>query len=100
MIFVTATARLRADRRDQALAAARRMQEVTTAERGCHEYRFWTAIDDPHSLLLFERWEDVPSLEAHLASPHVAEFGAAIGDFVDGPVSIERFHATDAEPPG
>jgi quinol monooxygenase YgiN len=99
MIFVTAAVRLRPDRRDEALAAARRMQETTAAEDGCHEYRFWTAVDDPDSLLLFERWEDLASLEAHLATPHVAEFGAAISGYVDGPVTIERFQAT-ADPPG
>ena len=99
MIIVTAAARLRPERRDEALAAARRMQETTAAEHGCHEYRFWIAIDDPHSLLLFERWEDLASLEAHLTSAHVAEFGAAIGDFVDGPLSIARFEVTDASTP-
>jgi quinol monooxygenase YgiN len=94
MIFVTAAARLRPDRRDEALAAARRMQDASSAEEGCHEYRFWIAIDEPHTLLLFERWEDLASLEAHLATPHVAEFGASIAGLVDGQVTIERFEAT------
>jgi quinol monooxygenase YgiN len=95
MLIVTAAARLRPDRREEALAAARQMQEATTAEHGCHEYRFWTAIDDPDSVLVFERWESRASLEAHLASPHVASFNTAIAGFADGPVTVTRFEVAE-----
>jgi quinol monooxygenase YgiN len=93
MIIVTATARLRGDTRDDALAAARRMQFATAGEQGCREYRFWTAIDDPDSVLLFECWEDEAALEAHLAAPHTREFGAAIAGWAEGPIDFKRFEA-------
>ena len=93
MIIVTAAARLRPDTRDEALAAALRMQETAAQEPGCQEYRFWTAIDDPDSLLLFERWDDDAALEAHLAAPHTREFGGAISKYADGPVDLSRFEA-------
>lgn len=91
MIVVTAAARLRPETRDEALAAARRMQEATVAEPGCREYRFWIAIDDPHSLLLFERWDDQAALDVHLAAPHTREFGASISRYADGSVDLARF---------
>jgi quinol monooxygenase YgiN len=91
VILVTAAARLRPELRDEALAAAREMQETTAQEDGCHEYRFWIAIDDPDWLLLFERWEDEAALEAHLAAPHVQAFGAAIARYCDGDVTVKRF---------
>ena len=78
MIIVTAAARLRPDTREAALAAATKMQEATAREPGCEEYRFWLAIDDPHSMLVFERWADQAALEAHFAAEHAREFGAAI----------------------
>jgi quinol monooxygenase YgiN len=95
MILVTATARLQPAAREDALAAARRMRELTTQEEGCREYSFWIALDEPDSILLFERWEDAASLEAHLAAPHTAEFGAAIGTYCDGPVEVTRYEVAD-----
>lgn len=100
MILVTATARVRAGTRDDALSAAARMREATAAEPGCREYSFWMAADDPDSLLLFERWDDQESLDAHLAAPHVAEFGAAIAGFVDGPAEVTRYVVAEAGPLG
>ena len=91
MVIVTAAARLRPDMREEALDAARQMQETTAGEAGCLEYRFWTAIDDPHSVLIFERWSDQAALETHLAAPHTREFGASISRYADGPVDFARY---------
>jgi quinol monooxygenase YgiN len=96
MLIVTAAARLRPERREEALAAARQMQEATTAERGCHEYRFWIAIDDPNSVLVFERWVNLACLQAHLSAPHVADFNTAISRYADGPVTVSRFEVADS----
>ena len=98
MILVTASARLRPATRDDALAAARRMRDATAGEPGCQEYGFWLAIDDPGSILVFERWADQASLEAHLAAAHTREFGAAIPAYADGPVTVTRFEVEDAGP--
>jgi quinol monooxygenase YgiN len=86
---------VRPERRDEALAAARRLQQATRREAGCRDYGFWVATDDPDALLLFERWEDAAALETHLATPHVAEFSAAVGDFVDGPLAVDRYEVDD-----
>ena len=37
---------------------------------------------DPEQIV-FERWENQASLEAHLATPHVAAFNAAIAGFAE-----------------
>jgi quinol monooxygenase YgiN len=95
MIIVTATARLRAETRDRALAAAREMAERTAKEAGCREYRFWTAVDDPDQVLLFERWKDEASLAAHLAATHTLEFGATIVPLAEGSLEVTRYEVTD-----
>ena len=100
MIIVTAAARLRPDTRDAALAAATKMQEATAREPGCDEYRFWVAIDDPHRVLVFERWADQAALDAHFAMQHTRDFGAAIAAFADGPVAVTRFEVSHAGPLG
>jgi quinol monooxygenase YgiN len=98
MILVTAFARLRPDAREEALAAAQRMQTATVAEQGCLEYRFWTAIDDPDSILLFERWTEQAALDAHLAAEHTREFGAAIGSFAEGSLQLARYEVPASGP--
>ncbi|HEX8741898.1 MAG TPA: putative quinol monooxygenase [Thermoleophilaceae bacterium] len=97
MIIITANARLRPEAREEAVAAATRMQELSSAEPGCQAYGFWVAIDDPDRLLLFERWDDAASLETHLGQPHTAEFGAAIGGFVAEPPELVRYEAEPGE---
>lgn len=97
MIIIAATAQLRPEARDEAVAAATRMQQQSSAEPGCQSYGFWFGIDDPNSMLLFERWDDAESLEAHLGRPHTAEFGGAIAGFVTEPPELVRYEAEPAE---
>jgi quinol monooxygenase YgiN len=96
MVLVVVSARLKPEARDEAVAAAQRMQEASSREPGCIEYRFWAALDDPNSMLLFERWSDRESLETHLAQGHTAEFGAAISQFIDGAPSASQYDVPDA----
>jgi quinol monooxygenase YgiN len=93
VIIIAGHARLRPEARDEAIAAAKRMQELSAAEPGCQEYAFWTSLEDPHDLLLFERWDDLAALEAHRLTPHFAEFGGRLGEFVAEPPEILRYRA-------
>ena len=93
MIIIAGHARLRPEAREEALAAAKRMQELSAAEDGCQEYGFWLAVDDPDRLLLFERWDDLASLDAHRHTPHFAEFGGRLGEFVAEPPELLRYEA-------
>jgi quinol monooxygenase YgiN len=98
MIIVTGRAQVHPDQREAALAAALDMRKHTIDEPGCIEYRFWSATDDPNAILLFEQWEEWPALEAHLTTPHVAAFQAAIGPAVDGPFEVTRFEISSHGP--
>ena len=100
MVVVTASARLKPEARDGALAAGKRMQEVSSAEPGCHEYGFWVAIDDPNRMFVFERWEDQAALDTHLAKPHVAEFAAAIAGALEAAPEVTRLEIASAGPLG
>lgn len=97
MIVIVGHARIRPEAREEAIAAATRMQELSSAEAGCQEYGFWFAVDDPDRLLLFERWDDLAALERHTQTPHFAEFGGRLNDFVDGPVELLRYEAEPSE---
>ena len=97
MVIVAGHARIKPEMREEAIAAATRMQELSSAEAGCQEYGFWFAVDDPDRMLLFERWDDVAALERHRQEPHFAEFGPKLVEFVDGPVELLRYHAEPGE---
>jgi quinol monooxygenase YgiN len=98
MILIVARARVRPGKREEALAAARRQQRASIAEAGCRDYGFWISLDDTDSLLVLERWEDAAALDAHLATPHTAEFSAALAGWVDGAPTIDRYEVGEPEP--
>ena len=83
MICVIATIETAAGRRDDLLAVFRGLVPKVRAERGCIEYA--PMIDAPSGLdaqgplrenvvAVVEKWESLAALEAHLKTPHMAEF--------------------------
>jgi quinol monooxygenase YgiN len=83
MICVIATIELVPGRRDELLAAAGEVLPKVRAEAGCIEYG--PMIDFPSGLpaqgavrpnvvMMIEKWESLAALEAHLKTPHMAEF--------------------------
>lgn len=70
-------------------------REATLQEPGCLEYDVYPSRHEEGTVLLFERWENRASLDAHLAGPAVAQFGRALSE-VDG-VSV-NYTIYDANP--
>ena len=87
MIYVLAFITTLPGRRDEVLAAYRANTVPVRAENGCIEY---TAVFDPvnveetpvplgqDSFVVVEKWDDYWQFQAHLASPHVGEYGAKV----------------------
>jgi quinol monooxygenase YgiN len=93
MIHVIATIETVPGRRDALLNEFRRVRPLVLAEKGCIEYG--AAVDEPTGItvqvaprdttvLIIEKWEDVPSLKNHLQAPHMAEYRGRIKDCVVG----------------
>jgi quinol monooxygenase YgiN len=55
------------DQVDAFLAGRREVMQISRAEQGCHDYVFSADPLVPGRVVLFERWEDQESLNAHLA---------------------------------
>jgi quinol monooxygenase YgiN len=83
MICVVATIETVAGRRDKLLSVFKELVPTVRAEKGCMEYA--TMIDVASGLpvqgplrdnvvTVVEKWENLAALEAHLATPHMAEF--------------------------
>ncbi len=86
MIAVIATIETAPGRRDDLLAVFRGLVPKVRAEQGCLEYT--PMIDVPNGMTspvrdnvvtLIEKWESLAALEAHLKTPHMAEFSQQIG---------------------
>src|SRR5262245_53417347 len=91
MIVIAGSVKVKAERREQALAAALRMMEATQAEPGCHAYRFSTDLRDPTLVHVFEEWESEEALGQHFASPHMAEFQRVLPEVLAGGLDFRRY---------
>ena len=91
MIIVLATIELHPGKRTDFLAEFHKIVPKVLAENGCHEY--FPAIDTASGLpvqgparedtvVVVEKWESVPALEAHLIAPHMMEYRPKVKEFV------------------
>jgi quinol monooxygenase YgiN len=71
MIYVVATTQVKPDSRDAFIAGHRKCIAETLKERGCIAYAGHTAIDDPNTYVVVERWESRDDLNAHGRAPHM-----------------------------
>lgn len=107
MIIVHGLIPIKPEHIDAAMAAARRMASATQSERGCISYDFYVGLTDPHTLLLFQEWEDIEALQSHFETAHMEEFLAVLPSFAAGQIVTRRFEVqsqseaedSDAEPP-
>lgn len=98
MIVVTAFANVRPEARDQARAALLRAQTETLKEDGCESYRYFVALDDDAAFVAVENWRDLPALQAHLQSSHIAELSSALTEMVTAAPDIKVYEANQVDP--
>ena len=63
----------------------------TRKETGYLEYRLYQNQADAQDLTFVEEWENDAALDAHLASPHLAEALARIPELLEGNADIRRY---------
>lgn len=80
MILVAGTIRIAGDRQDALLPAALTMIEKTRAEDGCHVYSFGWDMVEPGLIRIYEEWQSQAHLDAHIATAHMADWRAALGE--------------------
>lgn len=96
MIILAGTLRIEPGKREQALIAIERMIEATRAEAGCRAYSFAFDVLDDHLVRIFEVFEDEAALEAHRASPHMAEWRAELPLLGIGDRDLWRYDVSSA----
>ena len=67
------------------------------AEEGNLRYEYYFPMDDPETVLLIDQWRDQDAIDAHHASPMMAQI-AALREKYDLHMKAERFVSEDALP--
>ena len=78
-ILVTGTIDLDPANRDAAIEAFKACMAATRAEEGNEGYVFSADLEDPGRFHVREQWADQGALDAHTATPHLAELMASMG---------------------
>lgn len=93
MLIVIGRARAEDGRRDDLVAATRKVALATRNDPGCAQYSFAVDVTDADVVLSLEVWRDQAALDAHLAHEHTTTFLAEVGDMVAGTPTMSFFHA-------
>lgn len=64
---------------------------ATRVEDGCDHYAYAVDLLDPDLLHVTERWRDAAALDAHMATPHVAELARLLHEAQVEAISIRAY---------
>ncbi len=95
MIIIEGWVKLAEGELDRLQDAAVTMMTETRKEEGCLLYVYSREIENPDTMRITERWVDQAAVEAHNASPHMAEFNKAIGDAKILGVHVQAYPAEE-----
>ena len=90
--------RIKPEGRDALIAAGAKMMAASNAEDGCHRYNFAFDVAEPDLVRISEEWESEEALAAHFATPHMAEFQAALRGVVAGPAAVNKYGVASQGP--
>jgi len=65
-------------------AALRELAGASKNDHGCISYDLFASESAPGAFVTIEEWESQADLDAHMASPHIAEMITVAGDHLDG----------------
>lgn len=98
MILVLGTVQLAPERLENARAAMERMVTASRAEAGCIAYGYGQDVLDPHTIHVVEKWRDRAALDAHFATPHMAEWRGVMGELGLSGRDLQVFTADEGQP--
>lgn len=80
-IIVTGVIDLDPAKRDEFIAAAVACMTATREEDGNERYAFSADVEDAGRFHVVEQWASQADIDTHMATPHLATFMGAMGDF-------------------
>lgn len=77
-LTIIANIHAKADQIEMVRGALLRLVPPTQAETGCINYDLHQDDEDPAHFIMYEKWQDRASWQAHVETPHFAAFKTAI----------------------
>ena len=71
------------------LDAAKPCIAATVKEKGCKRYELHQDLETPTKFVMFERWDSVADIEAHMGAAHTKKLLATLAKIADGPPKFE-----------
>ena len=65
-------------------AALKALVGPSRKDHGCISYELFASASVPATFVTIERWQSQEDIDAHMASPHMADAITAAGDHFDG----------------
>lgn len=90
MIRLNCTLTVSQENRAKAIELCKELVEASLKDAGVISYDIFASETRPSSLLIFETWQDQPSLDAHSASKHFTTLVPQIQAL--GEMTIEAFN--------
>lgn len=77
MMIFQVTYKMRPGKREEFLRMVQEtgFLDAVRGEDGCLSYRYYLPAEEDNTLVLLERWRDLPAQKAHLATPHMIRLG-------------------------
>ena len=88
MVIVIAKVSVKPERKQELLNLAKSVIAVTQAEQGCISYTLLDNTYDPGGCLFVEEWVDLPALQKHAASVHIAEWRKQSRDLLTAKTTV------------
>jgi quinol monooxygenase YgiN len=98
VLLVIGRVRCAPEQREELIAELERMQDDSRREDGCRRYGFFAAVEDEHSFVAVEEWEDRAALDRHFAQPHLREFSMKLLDLVSERPEVAIHEVSDTSP--
>lgn len=73
------------------------LAELVRREPGNIRYEYFRPVNDPHTMLLIDSWEDQEAIDAHHASPMMQKI-AELREKYDLHMKVERFLSEELGP--
>jgi quinol monooxygenase YgiN len=98
MLVVAGIIRIDPAKRGLADAAFAKVRAATLKEPGCIEYQAYADRSDDGVIFMFEKWNSADDLAKHFQTPHMAEFGAAMGNFGVVGMDVKKYEVSSEGP--
>lgn len=95
MYIITAEFMAKSERRDDMIAACKKITSHTIGEAGCISYEFFEDQSCENRFFFFERWASLEAIDAHMQMPYLIEHSKKfISLVVEGTTMAEMHEIT------